>query len=140
MSHPREELTNLSPLNRVFLRLMKIDLTGEVLTMNPDNIDICPSLGMCITLPKSIASLNRAVQWVKEEVLNYKYYAYYDLNSYNRHKIGIYNSLSKAVQARNSYEIGLIESRGVKGILMELAKYMRAKLPLTIGESQLGVL
>ncbi len=95
--------------------------------MNPDNIDIYPSSGVCITLPKSICSLNRAVQWVKEEVLNYKYYAYYDLSSYDRHKIGTYNSLSKAVEARNSYEVGLVESKGVKGILMGLAKHMKEK-------------
>jgi len=83
---------------------------------------------MCITLPKSIEALNRAVTWVKEEVLKQRYYAYYDLNSHQRHEIGSYTSLEKAVQARNNYEIGLIESRSVKGILMALAKLMRRRL------------
>ena len=95
--------------------------------MNPDKIDVFPSNGNCITLPKSTPALNRAILWVKEEVLNYKYYAYYDLSSLNRHKIGTYNSLRKAVKARNNYEIGLVESKGVKGILMELAKLMKTK-------------
>jgi len=84
--------------------------------MNPDNIDIYPTNGMPFTLPKSVASLNRAILWIKEKVLKERYYAYYDLNSRQRHKIGVYTSLEKAVQARNAYEISLIESRGVKGI------------------------
>lgn len=96
--------------------------------MDIDKIDIFPTGGMCITLPKSIAALNRAVTWVKEEVLKQRYYAYYDLNNRQRYEIGAYTTLKKAVQARNSYEIGLIESRSVKGILMELAKLMRFKL------------
>ena len=48
--------------------------------MDIDKIDIYPTGGMCITLPKSIAALNRAVTWVKEEVLKQRYYSYYDLN------------------------------------------------------------
>ena len=95
--------------------------------MNPDDIDIYPTNGMPFTLPKSVASLNRAVLWVKEKILKERYYAYYDLSSRQRHEIGCYTTLEKAVQARNNYEVGLVESRGVKGILLELAKFMRSK-------------
>ena len=98
--------------------------------MDIDKIDIFPTGGMCITLPKSIAALNRAVIWIKEEVLKQRYYAYYDLNNRQRHEIGAYTTLEKAVQARNNYEIGLIESRGVKGLLLELARFMGSRLTL----------
>ena len=96
--------------------------------MDIDIIDIFPTGGMCITLPKSIAALNRAVTWVKEEVLKQRYYAYYDLNNRQRYEIGTYTTLEKAVQARNNYEIGLIETRGVKGVLLALAKFMGHRL------------
>ncbi len=96
--------------------------------MDIDKIDIFPTGGMCITLPKSIAALNRALTWVKEEVLKPRYYAYYDLNSHKRYEIGAYTTLEKAVQARNNYEINLIKSKGVKGILLELARFMSSRL------------
>ena len=96
--------------------------------MDIDKIDIYPTGGMCITLPKSVAALNKAITWVKEEILKQKYHAYYDLNNCQRYEIGTYTTLEKAVTARNNYEIGLIELRGVKGILMELAKFMKCIL------------
>ncbi len=96
--------------------------------MDIDKIDIFPTGGLCITLPKSIAALNRAVSWVKEDVLKQRYHAYYDLNNYQRHEIGVYTTLQKAVQARNNYEISLVETRCVKGLLLDLARFMSRRL------------
>jgi len=96
--------------------------------MDIDKIDIFPTGGLCITLPKSIAALNRVVSWVKEDVLKQRYHAYYDLNNQQRHQIGAYTTLQKAVQARNTYEISLVETRSVKGVLLDLARFMSRRL------------
>ena len=57
------------------------------------------------------------------------------LKNCQRHKIGVYTSLEKAVQARNAYEISLIESRGVKGLLLELAKFISNRLNIVTGQT-----
>ena len=90
--------------------------------MDIEKIEIYPTNGLCMTVPKSVPALNRAIQWVKEKVLKQKYHAYYDFSHFNRHKIGTYTSLEKAVQARNHFEINLVHSKGVRGILLEMAK------------------
>ena len=83
--------------------------------MNLDKVDIFPTLGMCITLPKSVSALNRAVKWIEEKVSQQRYYAYYDVSRFNRHRIGTFLSLEDAVKARNNYELGLVKTKSVKG-------------------------